>query len=468
MKIAFLHYHLKTGGVTTVLKGQIAALQGVCDVLVLTGDRAGTVLPCDVIEIPELGYDLPGSSPPPPEIIADKVLKSLSHAWPGGCDVLHVHNPTLAKNRQFLRILKRLQQSGINLFLQIHDFSEDGRPGVYFWEDYPANCHYGIINARDGRMLIEAGLDASGVHLIPNPILPLSIDRNRRPKPFVLYPVRAIRRKNIGEAILLSLFLKNGHHLALTQPPNSPSDLQGYHDWKAYVDNYRMKVVFEAGKAVDFSDLLGAAAWMLTTSIAEGFGFSFLEPWTVGKVLWGRRLKDICEDFEGNGVRLNHLYDRLNVPLDWFDADAFSRKWHATVLGVVDTYGHTVAPDVADRRFAGLTRGGLVDFGILNETFQRQILSRLIGDPSARLDLVSLNAWLAQPGTVSDASAMIEANCRAVARHYSLEKCRYRLLEIYEKVIHHPVCHRIDKRMLLDAFFDIERFSLLKWSPYDG
>ena len=64
MKIAFVHYHLKTGGVTTVLKRQIAAIQGACETLVLTGDRAATELPCKVVEIPELGYDQPGVSPP--------------------------------------------------------------------------------------------------------------------------------------------------------------------------------------------------------------------------------------------------------------------------------------------------------------------------------------------------------------------------------------------------------------------
>jgi hypothetical protein len=31
MKIAFLHYHLKTGGVTTCLKQQVAALKNDCD-----------------------------------------------------------------------------------------------------------------------------------------------------------------------------------------------------------------------------------------------------------------------------------------------------------------------------------------------------------------------------------------------------------------------------------------------------
>ena len=259
MKIAFLHYHLKTGGVTTVLRGQIAAIREVCDTLVLTGDRAGTAWPCEVVEIPEIGYDRPDSPPHAPQPVADKILKAISNAWPRGCDVLHVHNPTLAKNRCFLRVLNRLQQSGVPLFLQIHDFAEDGRPGAYFREPYPTDCHYGVINSRDREILLRAGLDPAGVHLVPNAIQPLPVEK-RRPEPLVLYPIRAIRRKNLGEAILLSLFLQNGQRLDVSQPPNSPQDIASYRAWNRYVKEKRLNVNFDVGQKVDFLALVGAAA----------------------------------------------------------------------------------------------------------------------------------------------------------------------------------------------------------------
>jgi hypothetical protein len=284
MKIAFLHYHLKTGGVTTVLRGQIAAILGVGETIVLTGDRAGTAWPCEVVEIPEIGYDRPESPPHEPQPVADKILKAISNAWSCGCDVLHVHNPTLAKNRCFLRVLNRLQQSGISLFLQIHDFAEDGRPNAYFREPYPADCHYGVINSRDREILLKAGLDSGGVHLVPNAIQPLPLEV-RRPEPLVLYPIRAIRRKNLGEAILLSLFLRNGQRLDVSQPPNSPQDIASYWAWKRYVKEKRLNVNFDVGQKIDFFTLVGTAASMVTTSIAEGFGFSFLEPWTAGLLL---------------------------------------------------------------------------------------------------------------------------------------------------------------------------------------
>ncbi len=342
MKIAFLHYHLKTGGVTTVLKRQISALQDNCEILVLTGDQAGTALPCRVVEIPGLGYDQPGVPLPAPDITAGRVLKALSDMWPGGCDVLHIHNPTLAKNRNLLRCIKRLQASGITLFLQIHDFAEDGRPDAYSLESYPADCHYGVINTRDRQILVKAGLTATGVHLIPYVIHPLSAERGFFPKSLVLYPVRAIRRKNIGEAILLSLYLLSGQHLGVTLPPNSQRDMASYRDWQAYVKKKHLNVHFEIGRRHDYAGLVGSASSMVTTSITEGFGFSFLEPWTAGKILRGRRLGDICTDFEKNGLCLDFLYDRLDVPLAWLDADQFFQAWQRTVIHAAATYHHSI------------------------------------------------------------------------------------------------------------------------------
>jgi hypothetical protein len=42
------------------------------------------------------------------------------------------------------------------------------------------------------------------------------LERNR-----YLYPVRAIRRKNIGEALLASLFIPKGRTVAVTLPPTT-------------------------------------------------------------------------------------------------------------------------------------------------------------------------------------------------------------------------------------------------------
>ena len=468
MKIAFLHYHLKTGGVSTVLKRQVTALKDRCEVLVLTGDRADTVMPCRVVEIPGLGYDHPDIPSSAPKSTAERILKTLSDIWPGGCDVLHIHNPILAKNQNFIGCIKELQASGVTLFLQIHDFAEDGRPGAYSQESYPADCHYGVINTRDKQILVDAGLKPSGVHLIPNAIHSLPVTTGRFPDEFVLYPVRAIRRKNIGEAILLSLYLLPGQHLGVTLPPNSQRDMASYQDWRAYVKKKHLNVHFEIGRRHDFAKLVGAASSMLTTSITEGFGFSFLEPWTAGKMLRGRRLGDICQDFENNGLCLDFLYDRLDVPLAWFDADRFYQTWQKTVIHAADTYRLAVDLERMRQYPALLARRGMVDFGLLNERYQRQVLSHVLSNPAAKRHLKYLNPRLSFSSPGGDVSKMLENNRRAVAAHYNVETYREQLFSIYERVVHQPVYQHVDKQVLLDAFFDLDRFSLLKWGAYEA
>jgi len=467
MKIVYLHFHLKTGGVTTVLKTQVSTVQPHCDTLVLTGDRSSTVLPCPIVEIPEIGYDTRENPPANPDRVADSALRAIHSVWPGGCDILHIHNPTLAKNRHLLAIIKRLQQSGTNLFLQIHDFAEDGRPGAYFYEDYPENCHYGVINAKDARILEAAGLKKAGLHLLPNAVESILVPERLSVDPQILYPVRAIRRKNVGEALLLSLFLRRGQRLAITQPPNSPMDIASYRDWMDWSNMAGLPVDFEIGINADFPSLVGSAESMVTTSITEGFGLAFLEPWTAGKLLWGRRIEGLCVDFEKNGGRLDTLYDRLNVPLHWIDINAFSRVWHKTVRDASARFGHAIGVGKAETAFTRMTRGGQVDFGLLNEKFQREVLTRMTADPSAKMALIEQNSWLAKPGVAKDPVELIRNNRLAIQQHYNTEQYGRRLLEIYHVVACQPVRHRIDRAVLVDAFFDLNHFSLLKWGGYE-
>ncbi|RLC33155.1 MAG: hypothetical protein DRH32_01805, partial [Deltaproteobacteria bacterium] len=378
-------------------------------------------------------------------------------------------NPTMAKNRNFLKILKTLQSSGITLFLQIHDFAEDGRPQAYFHnETYPMDCHYGVINSRDYNILLKCGLRPRGLHRIFNTITPLPRKDRNSTADYVLYPVRAIRRKNIGEALLLSLFLPDGESLRISLPPNSPMDLESYNDWKRFVKTHRLAVGFEAGIHNDFSDLVRNAKSMITTSITEGFGFTFLEPWTAGKVLWGRKLPEICHDFEQTGINLDHLYSSIRIPLDWINPKAFSARWQ-TVFSTV-CRGFDLHPGDNDIRQAldAVISGDMIDFGLLDEKFQQQVLVRIISDKSARQKLIRINPFLAGPGYVENSSELLRKNRAAVLDTYGMSGYTDNLLKVYRKIIETPVSHRIDRKLLLRCFLQPHRFSLLKWSAYAG
>ena len=462
-----MHYHLKTGGVTTVIKQQLEVIERQCDTLVITGYSSPKPFPANHVIIPELAYtnDFEGSFNP--DDVAHKIQKAIYSRFNGPCDVLHVHNPTLAKNKQFLKILNSLQERGINLFLQIHDFAEDGRLLVYFAEDYPADCHYGVINLRDYETMLKAGLKKKGLHRIANAVNPSHLKgQPGREKSNVLYPIRAIRRKNIGEAILLSMFFRRHQPLTITLPPNSPADINSYKGWKTFVKKQNLNIEFDKGLTHDFGAMILSADFLITTSITEGFGFSYLEPWILVKLLWGRKLPAICRDFEMNGIRLNHLYTKLCVPVEWIGLRRFYEKWSQCVSRVSRCFNIAITNALIRNAFDSITQQGIIDFGVLDEVSQKRVLVSLMNSRKNSEKLIQLNPFLNNPGSVTDQSELIRYNQEAIFQHYNLKAYGDRLREIYRKVSNLKVKHRIDKTVLKSEFFNLEDFSLLKWSEY--
>ena len=331
--------------------------------------------------------------------------------------------------------------------------------------------HYGVVNSRDYRILLKSGLKKQGLHQIFNTVC---LPEDRYPSadsnggPYVVYPIRAIRRKNIGEAILLSLFFRNDETLVITLPPNSPADTESYEDWKAFVSDYQLRVEFDRGINHPYEAMVASARYLLTTSITEGFGFSFLEPWLFDKLVWGRKLPDICTDFEAAGVCFDHMYAALDVPVDWLELDDFYQKWKGTIHNTAKLFDLAIDNDRIQSTFAALTAGGTIDFGLLDEAFQKQVIGRLLTqNTSAHIDeLLSLNPFLAGIGRAANEEDLIENNRKAVAGSYGLAQYRQKLLAIYGHVDRTTVRQRIDKKTLLTEFLDLTKFSLLKWGDY--
>ena len=467
MKIAFLHYHLKTGGVTTCLKQQVDALKNDCDMFVITGEKPEGAFPVDTFHIPELAYSTLCPKPINPQDIGDTVIKAIQTRFNGPADVLHVHTPLLAKNISFLKILKAIQKRGVALFLQIHDFAEDGRPLSYFAEEYPADCHYSVVNSRDYRILLKAGLKKKGLHQLFNSVnLPDGQPASSNGGSDVVYPIRGIRRKNIGEAILLSLFFENDETLVITLPPNSPADMQSYKDWKAFSADQHLGVEFDAGLKRPFDAIVRSARYLLTTSITEGFGFSFLEPWLFEKSVWGRKLADICCDFEANGVRLDHMYTKLNVPLNWVGSQGFFDLWKHTIENTCKLFDIQIDKDRIQSAYNFITADGKIDFGLLSEDYQKQVILRLLSNPAHLQDLLKLNPFLLKIGKIRNEKDIVKTNRSAVIRNYNMSSYRQKLLTAYAAVNTDCVRQRIDKKILLGEFLNLTKFSLLKWGDY--
>ncbi len=471
MNIGIIHYHLKPGGVTTVINQHIRATRDQNDFLIITGENPPDgQAPASVCVIPEIGYDHRDGRPAcqDPEATADAVISRLKERWDRGCDVLHIHNPLLAKNARFLKTIKALAAKGQRLLLQIHDFAENGRPGSYYADEtYPENCHLAVINTRDRYILIDVGARPEGVHYIANAVSTLpGPEQMPDPEAVVLYPVRAIRRKNIGEAILLSMFFENREALAITLPPNSPVDFPPYNGWRSFCKANGINVLFEASSRHSFPEWVAACRGMISTSITEGFGFAFLEPWTAEKPLSGRKLPDLCADFEAAGMGLDHLYSRLAVPCEWLDRPVLKEKIRRAVAAGHHAYGLPPAGNtMAD--FLALADRETIDFGMLDETLQKQVIARVLKSPADRQRLILENPFLEHFGHSVKPEA-IARNNRVIREKFNEKRCGEQLMAAYRRTVAEPVSHRLDQKRLLSRFFNPDYFSLLQWGEYEN
>ena len=116
--------------------------------------------------------------------------------------------------------------------------------------------------------------------------------------------------------------------------------------------------------------------------------------------------------------------------------------------------------------FEKTTDKDIIDFGLLDESFQKTIISKVLSDSGNRDALIHLNPYLSNPGDVPNKDPLIQNNLNAVAHHYNQKKYRKNLLDIYTRVIRDNVHQKIDKKILLSEFFNLDNFSLLKWSFY--
>jgi glycosyltransferase involved in cell wall biosynthesis len=397
------------------------------------------------------------------EALALAIIRAMEERWGEAADIVHVHNPLIQKNHLLIPALKILLGRGIRLFLQNHDLAEDFRPDVYMGGvEYPENCHYGVINSRDYFYLHHAGLHREGLHLIPNEVSPLKAAPSPKRSRY-LYPVRAIRRKNIGEALLLSIFIPPGRTVAFTLPP-SEKDTAHYRRWIDFAAELGLPVEFELGLKYSLPELLGSAVCALTTSVKEGFGFSFLEPWIAGRGLMGRRIDYVCRDFEEEGLRFDGLYSSLEIPSDYIFIGGLRKKMEDTMKGVYQSFGMEAPPYLKQMITEDLGDRSSVDFGRLDEEIQESIIRVLNANRTVRCDVARVNPLLERLGDYEADEGLIEANQKAIAEKYGRERIVKLLLEIYRSVMDRPVKQKILKSVLLELYLDPLRLSLVGMS----
>ncbi|MGM5483548.1 MAG: hypothetical protein ACQER9_01375 [Nanobdellota archaeon] len=282
-----------------------------------------------------------------------RAIKLISLAFQG-------HDDFLKK-----RLKEKIKTKKISIILQIHDFAEEGRPGQQYLMNnctgkynpdfakeiaYPVgkNITYCTINLRDKKILEKAGIKE--VFYFPNCIdceyltqkpfnkglkskIKEYAEKNdyifEKKRKILLSPLKIIKRKNIIETILILELLNREEdkwQLLITLDAHSDEDKEYSNLIKDYIRENKTPAVIGFGYSIispsserskkhlyNLRDLFSITNCIITTSVKEGFGMSYIEGWVSEIPVVARRIDYIFNDFEKMGINLNHCYNKINI-----------------------------------------------------------------------------------------------------------------------------------------------------------
>jgi glycosyltransferase involved in cell wall biosynthesis len=294
------------------------------------------------------------------EIIAQKLAKLTK-----GIEVVVIENPFMGSYHLpamlgFSLYTKKQKPKGTKLFFRIHDFYKDSP--IYFKEVQkifsPSEIReilsgegvdgFLVVNRALKEKLVKEGISKHKIFYLPNGIdgklfnQPLKREEKNliyqnlkipETAKVLLYPVRIVPRKNITEAIFLTKFLrkitKENYILVVSGKidENDPQSRAYYEKLKELKKSVNFPVIFtkksfplerkysREGKLKKFSigDLYQISQAIVMTSLREGFGYPFLECWFSRKIIIGRRIDEVINDFEKSGLKFWWLYRKFSL-----------------------------------------------------------------------------------------------------------------------------------------------------------
>jgi len=480
MKVAIVHYHLEPGGVTRVIENTVQSWEDSdnqpADWVIISGrPYLGEVL--NKVKVIE-GLDYASSQEAvDPKLLCQRLEDAAIQVLGALPDIWHVHNHSLGKNPSLTLAVAELARKGAQMLLQPHDFAEDGRAenflnlGRSYKYAYPNGdqIHYATLNQRDQSFLNSAFKDyPSVIHLLPNSV-PYASSKNKLadlrsshhnlPDDLFLYPVRSVRRKNLGELALLSAS-HHEKHFANSLGPTNPSFQKTYQKWGIFGKSLNLSLTYGLGERTNatFPELVEHASSIINVSIAEGFGLGFLEPWMFGKSLCGRNIPEITSDFTKAGVNLDNLYSKLWIDLGLIDQDFLRDQIAKALSSNYGKYQVDMPEDCLNRAYSSMCSGNRIDFGRIQEDIQMDIIRKVHKSQYLQSTIKEQsNLEVVKPKVISK-------NRDSITQNFSQNSYGHRVLKIYSDVIKSPKtkCDFAPGARLLDKFLSPERLNLLR------
>ncbi len=421
--LVVVHYHLRPGGVRRVIEvtlpAIVAAMPSLERVTITVGeeDRDGWLdrlranisgVAFELRSNASIGYF--SELEVEPQVAREAVRKFLHDVVKSDVETLvWAHNLGLARNLLLARELAEVTAGPMTRMVSHHhDFWFENR-----WSRWPefspcgaeslddvarcvfssgANVSFGTINRLDLHGIQRQAKNQSA--WLPNPADMEHVnapgDRQLAADwlaeqlgdrgPVWVFPTRFLRRKNIGEAMLLTQWMRPDGWLVTTAAASSADEVEYFERISRFSQEHskrcRFAILANGGEPrPSVEHVVAASEAVIVTSIQEGFGLPYLEAAAIGKPLVARSLANVTPDLRQLGLNFSNTYNEIWVHPSLMDLDAERTRQRARWDEWSDQLPAAARREIGEPWIFGWRRGRPVPFSRLTLEAQLEVLA---------------------------------------------------------------------------------------------
>jgi hypothetical protein len=160
-----------------------------------------------------------------------------------------------------------------------------------------------------------------------------------------------------------------------------------------------------------------------------------------------------CED---SGMSFDSLYSSMPIPVDWIDANKLRMRLSEALTRTYASYDLDLPDGAVDVALSGIQPSpDYLDFGGLDEELQKDVIRKLLSDPSLKQEL-PVNQLMWNPCD--------EVMQTILGDHYNMKQYGGRLMEIYGQLMSAtptPLSY-LSNKCIVQNYLNPERFRLLR------